>query len=75
MSEAKDMSGFLMRDDKRSNERAPEFTGKAVVFGKELRVAAWVKESKGGKKYFSLAFEEPRDKPPTLPTNGIDIPF
>jgi uncharacterized protein (DUF736 family) len=54
-------TGTLFRDDKRTNDRAPEFTGTLNVEGKEYRIAAWVKEStKTGKKFFSLKVEEPR---------------
>lgn len=53
--------GVLFRDNKRTNDRAPEYTGKLDVDGKEYRIAAWVKEGKNG-KFFSLQVEEPRQK-------------
>ena len=46
--------GSLFRNDKRGNERAPDYTGKCTVDGVEMRIAAWVKESPGKPKFFSL---------------------
>jgi uncharacterized protein (DUF736 family) len=60
MSEQRDNSGALFREANRPNERSPEYTGTVVVNGKPMRIAAWVKETKDGKKFFSLSFSEPR---------------
>jgi len=55
-------TGVLFRDDKRTNDRAPEYTGKWTdENGKEWRLAAWVKEGKSGKKFFSLKASEVRE--------------
>ena len=59
--------GSLFRNDKRGNERAPDYTGKCTVDGVEMRIAAWVKESPGKPKFFSLKFtpaDEGRAAPP-----------
>ena len=76
------MSGVLFKNDKATNDRAPQFTGKINIGGKELRLAAWVKEGKNG-KFFSLKvseFEnkEPKPKPKTADVFGdldSDVPF
>lgn len=60
MSDTRDNSGALFRERDRKSDRAPEYTGKAMIGGKEYRVAAWIKEGRSGQKFFSLAFEEPR---------------
>lgn len=52
-----DNSGVLFKNDKRTNERSPEYTGNITVNGEKLRLAAWVKE-KDGRKYFSLKISE-----------------
>ena len=59
--EQKDNSGTLFRNDQGDNPKRPTHTGKARIGGKDYRVSAWVKEGKSG-KFFSLAFDEPRDK-------------
>lgn len=59
--EQRDMSGSLFKNDKDGNERRPDYTGKAMVDGEEYRIAAWVKEGRGGKKFLSLSFSEPRE--------------
>lgn len=64
MSEQRDNSGALFRDKERRSERAPEFTGPAMIDGREYRIAAWVKEGRGG-KFFSLAFT-PKDERPAM---------
>lgn len=62
MSDTRDNSGALFRERDRKSDRAPEYTGKAMIGGKEYRVAAWIKEGRSGQKFFSLAFEEPRQQ-------------
>ena len=51
--------GVLFRNEKRTNEKAPEYEGRIDINGKEYRLAAWIKESKAGKKFFSLAVTSP----------------
>lgn len=71
-------SGALFRDEKRTNDRAPEYTGTLNVEGKDYRIVAWVKEStKSGKKFFSLKIEEPRTQAQQAPEPDPfgDAPF
>ena len=51
--------GVLFRNEKRTSEKAPEYEGKIDINGKEYRLAAWIKESKAGKKFFSLSIASP----------------
>lgn len=74
--------GSMFKNEKRVNEKQPIYTGDANVNGKVMRVAAWVNESKTGKKYLSLKFQEPdnevEEAPPSQgqPVNLDDeIPF
>lgn len=60
--EIKDNSGSLFRVMEKASDRHPDFTGKGKVNGQLLYVSGWLKESKSGKKYLSLAFSEPREK-------------
>ena len=49
MSEQREMSGILSRNDKRESEKQPEFRGECTIEGKAYRISAWVKEGKSGK--------------------------
>jgi uncharacterized protein (DUF736 family) len=85
--EKRDLSGALFKNDKRGNDKAPDYSGDCMVDGREYRLAAWIKESKGGSKFMSLAFtakEEgktvQRDNPAQIKGNANvtmddEIPF
>lgn len=51
--------GFLFKDEKKTNERAPDYTGTINLLGKDYRLSAWVRQSKAGKKFLSLAITSP----------------
>ena len=68
MSDKYPNSGSLSRNDKRQNDRQPEFKGQCLVHcphcnnHAEFWLSAWVRESKEkGKKFFSLAFKPKED--------------
>lgn len=65
--EIKDNSGSLFRVLEKASDRHPDFTGKGKVNGQLLYVSGWLKESKSGKKYLSLAFSEPRERAEAKP--------
>jgi hypothetical protein len=77
--EKRDNSGVLFANDKKDNEKAPNYKGNMMVDGQEYWLSAWVKEGKNG-KFLGLAVS-PRDaQPPAskpLPKNleDSDIPF
>jgi uncharacterized protein (DUF736 family) len=47
--------GVLFRNDKKDTEKHPDFTGSMDVGGVDHYLSAWVKESKQGKKFFSIS--------------------
>ncbi|HEY7865029.1 MAG TPA: hypothetical protein VIC51_03395 [Psychromonas sp.] len=47
--------GVLFRNDRKEKETHPDFTGSMDVGGVDHYLSAWVKESKQGKKFFSLS--------------------
>ena len=53
-------SGSLFRNEKKNAPNQPDYEGNALVGGKTYRIAAWIKTSKNGTKYMSLAFNEPQ---------------
>ena len=80
--EQKENSGAIFRNDKKGNEKAPDYRGNAVVNGKLMKISAWVNTPKnGGDKYLSLKFEEDVPKATNEQTSTIlltqsdDLPF
>ena len=79
METKRDNSGVLFKNDKKDNERAPEYKGNIMVDGNEYWISAWIKEGKTG-TFMGLAVS-PRDaQPPAsrpMPKNleDSDIPF
>lgn len=56
--ERQDMTGSLFENDKKEKESQPDMTGVIQVHGEDLRIAAWMKESKSGKEYLSISISE-----------------
>ena len=52
--EAVDDSGVLFRNEKKEKDNQPDYTGSVIQKGSKRRLAAWLKESKDGKKYLSI---------------------
>lgn len=55
-------SGALFRAKEKTRECSPDYTGSANVGGVEYRVSGWIKKSKAGTSYMSLAFSIGRAK-------------
>jgi uncharacterized protein (DUF736 family) len=51
-------SGALFKNDKKGNNKSPDYKGQAEINGVEMWVSAWIKESRDGDKFLSMAFEE-----------------
>lgn len=58
----KNNSGAIFKNSKKTNEKQPDYQGTVNVNGKEMQISLWLKESKNGNKYFSVAFQEPFKK-------------
>ena len=54
-------TGVMFKNES-DNEKAPNYKGKINVNGQELEIAAWIRQSKAGKKFLSLKIQEPRQK-------------
>jgi len=80
--ERKPNTGALFSNaDNKKTEKHPDYTGTALVNGKTMSMAAWINESKAGKKYMSLKFDDfkpksdgAREYTTTAPSNA-EIPF
>ena len=83
--EQNDNSGTLFRNDRKESENHPDYTGTCKVQGREYYMSAWLRESKGGKKFLRFSFRPklaPGGRPPTGGENDprpdydeSDIPF
>ena len=81
--EQKNNSGSLFKKDKKQTEKQPDYNGTIKIDGKDYKLAAWIKESKSGQKYFSLSLQEanvvPSDNTSSTTAfgakSGTDLPF
>lgn len=55
--EVNELSGSLFDNDK-TNDRQPDMTGNCKIDGVEYWVSAWVKESRGGTEFLSMAYTQ-----------------
>jgi uncharacterized protein (DUF736 family) len=76
--EKKNNSGAIFKNKRKEKDTHPDYRGNVVVNGKEMEVVMWVKESKSGEKFFSVAFSEPYIAPEKMeskPFINDDLPF
>lgn len=80
--EQREGSGTLFVNDKKGNEKAPDYSGTVLINGKEMRIAGWKKQAKSGSTFLSIQVSEqmtPSGK--TAPTSksaapvSDDLPF
>jgi hypothetical protein len=78
--EMKEMSGSLFVNSKKEKDTHPDRNGTALIGGVEYWVSGWIKETKSGDKWLSLAFK-PKEQTPSKPqsqnhdTEEDNIPF
>lgn len=74
--EQKDNTFTLFKNDKGENPKRPDYTGKALVNGVEVRLSAWIREGKSG-KFMSGTIEPPREQAKPAPVADLDddLPF
>jgi hypothetical protein len=90
MSQSRDNSGILGKNDRRTKDTHPTHSGQCTIDGKQYWISGWVKDGRDNSRFFSLAFKlkEPRaaqqqpsggQKEPAPTTGGgdfdSDIPF
>jgi hypothetical protein len=68
--EHKDMSGAVFKNGFKEKPNQPDYTGNAKISGTVYRVAGWIKETRGGDKFLSLAFSLKEEKS----DNGFSTP-
>jgi hypothetical protein len=71
----KEGQGSLFKNDKKQNEKSPDYGGTVIVNGREMRLSAWVKEGKSG-KFLSLQISEKKQvETPSNAKQSDDMPF
>lgn len=53
-------SGVLFKNDRKQNERSPDYRGSINIDGREMWLNAWIKTSAAGNKFMSLSVK-PKD--------------
>lgn len=79
MEQKRDNSGVLFKNDKKEQEKHPDYKGSIMVDGTEYWLSAWIKEGKSG-KFMGLAVspkdaQPPASKPAPKNLEDSDIPF
>lgn len=80
--EMRNGQGSIFKNDKKGNEKAPDYSGKAMIHDKEVKIALWVKEGAKG-KFFSVKIEDANTQQsgggnrarPAAEDDGDSLPF
>lgn len=79
--ELKEMQGSLFKNNKKTTELQPDYTGKFKVNGVELQLSAWVAKTKSGETYLNIKAKEAMPSANTGSQDnfgakgGTDFPF
>ena len=76
--ENKTNTGVLFKNTNKTSEKHPDYKGKVNANGKEMDIAAWIKQGKNG-SFMSLSFSEPyvsqEERKPIGDSMDSDLPF
>ena len=76
-----DNSGALFKNDRKEQEKQPDYKGSLTVNGSEYWISAWLNESSKGVKYMGLKVNlKEQQQAPAAPKNQAvefddDVPF
>ena len=69
----KEGSGSLFKNDRKTSETHPDYSGTIMVNGKEHWLSAWVKEGKKG-KFFSVSIGKEKQPQGFTPRGADELP-
>ncbi len=49
--------GVLFKNDDKTDERAPDYSGNATIEGQDYFMDAWINTAESGRKYMSFRFK------------------
>lgn len=61
--EQRENSGSIWVNDRKEKDSHPDRTGSALIDGREYWVNGWLKKTKDGKPFLSLAFKPKQETP------------
>ena len=75
VNQDKDNSGVLFRNEKKQTDKQPDYTGTVTVMSEKWRLAGWIKKSKAGQTYLSLAVSPlvAPERPKAKESIGVDF--
>lgn len=59
--EPRDNSGTLFKNDRKEEERHPDYQGDCLIDGKAYRMSAWIKRKEGKPPFMSFSFTPKRE--------------
>ncbi len=69
-------SGALFKNNRKEKDTHPEYKGSCQIEGKELWISAWLKKSRTGETFMSLAFQPKEEQVKPEPSEDLgDAPF
>lgn len=73
------LTGFLGRNERKRDDKDPDFTGSAEIAQVQYYISAWVNEGKPGskiegKRYFNLKFKPKEARAPVAPRDDDMAP-
>lgn len=69
----KEGSGSLFKNDRKTTETHPDYTGSIMVNGKEHYLSGWIKESTKG-KFFSISIGKEKQPKGFTPRGSDELP-
>jgi hypothetical protein len=59
-----ELRGALFRNDKGDNPARPDYRGNCQVSGQKYKISAWVRKSRAGQTFLSMALTLDEQQPP-----------